>query len=202
MKAGSRVAAYEGRYGLQSTNEEDTTMKYAAVGFLAIMLLAHGASAQMSESDKDRGQSTGEQTLVVLRQRTANFQDIIGSCDKSDVGKRCLALVKLDAWDKCSISIVPDSTGAERTSYQCFWSDKDQNRTLAFYVSAAINFHTAALSVYKNAQLAFPTPEKAESASIVGLIRIMDGQHIVGDIALIHGDDGNTSVGLWIMGAQ
>ncbi len=83
-----------------------------------------------------------------------------------------------------------------------FWSDKDQNRTLTFYATTAINFHTAALSEYKIARLAFPTPEKAESANIVGLIRVMDGLDIVGDLALIHGDDGSTSVGLWIKGAQ
>ena len=177
-------------------------MKYTAVGFLALLLLAIGASAQISESDKDRGQTTGEQTLLMLRQRTTNFQDIIGSCDKSGLGKRCLALVKLDAWDKCTVSIVPDGTGTEHSTYQCFWSDKDQNRTLTFYAAAAINFHTASLSAYKDAQMTFPTPEKAESANIVGLIRIMDGQHVVGDLALIHGDDGSTSVGLWIMGAQ
>jgi hypothetical protein len=177
-------------------------MKYAAVGFLALLLLAPRASAQLSESDKDRGQATGEQTLLLLRQRATNFQNIIGSCDKSDLGKRCLALVKLDAWDKCNISIVQDGTGAKRSTYECFWSDKDQNRTLTFYAATAINFHTAALSEYKNARLAFPTPEKAESANIVGLIRIMDGQDIVGDLALIQGDDGSTSVGLWIIGAQ
>ncbi len=177
-------------------------MKYAAVGFLAIVLLTLGASAQIAETDKDRGQATGEQTLLILRQRATNFQDIIGSCDKSDLGKRCLALVKLDAWDKCTISIVPDGTGAQRSTYECFWSDKDQNRTLTFYAATAINFHTAALLEYKNARLAFPMPEKAESANIVGLVRIMDGQDIVGDLALIHEDDGSTSVGLWILGAQ
>ena len=177
-------------------------MNHVVVAFLAILLLVPKASAQLSASDKDRGQTTGEQTLLILRQRSTNFHDMIGSCDKSDLGKRCLALVKLDAWDKCTISIVQDGTGAQRSTYECFWSDKDQNRTLIFYAATAINFHTAALSEYKNARLAFPTPEKAESANIVGLIRIMDGQDIVGDLALIHGDDGSTSVGLWIMGAQ
>jgi hypothetical protein len=177
-------------------------MKYAAVGFLALLLLAPRASAQLSESDKDRGQNTGEQTLLILRQRSTNFHDMVGSCDKSDLGKRCLALVKLDAWDKCTISIVPDGTGAQRSTYECLWSDKDQNTTLTFYAATAINFHTAALLEYKDARLAFPAPEKAGSANIVGLIRIMDGQDIVGDLALIHGDDGSTSVGLWIMGAQ
>ena len=177
-------------------------MKYAAVGFLAILLLAPKASAQLSESDKDRGQTTGEQTLLILRQRSTNFHDMIGSCDKSDLGKRCLALVKLEAWDKCTISIVPDRTGTERATYQCVWSDQDQNRTLTFYAATAINFHIAALSAYKNAQMTFPTLEKAQAANIVGLIRIMDGQDIVGELALIHGDDGSMSVGLWIMGAR
>jgi hypothetical protein len=180
----------------------DTAMKYAAVGFLAIVLLTLGASAQIPESDKDRGQATGEQTLLILRQRATNFQDITGSCDKSELGKRCLALVKLDAWDKCTISIVQDGTGAQRSTYECFWSDKDQNRTLTFYATTAINFHTAALSAYKNARITFPTLENGEAGNIVGLIRIMDGQDVVGDLALIHGDDGSTSVGLWIMGAR
>lgn len=171
-------------------------MKYALIGILAILLLAPKASAQLPESDHERGQTTGEQTLMVLHQRATNFQAITGSCEKASAGKECLALLKLDAWDKCSISIFTN-----HTIYHCVWSDKNQDHIFAFYAAVAINLHDAAKLEYKDYQLTFPPATITDSESVVGVICIKDGEYVVADLGLLREADGQMSVGLWILSA-